>query len=261
MDLGIKDRTALVCGASKGLGRACALALAREGVHLFLNARDAGSLKLTADEITAATGARVTIVAADITTPTGRDAALRACPDPDILVTNAGGPPPGDFREVEREDWLRAIESNMLTPIFLIRATIDGMISRRFGRIVNITTSGVKSPATYPQLGVSIGVRAGLTGFIGTLARQVAKHNVTINGLLPGRFLTERLQQNLNFTAKQSGITLDEEIVRAQKLIPAERFGRPDEFGALCAFVCSEHAGYITGQNLMLDGGAFPGLV
>jgi 3-oxoacyl-[acyl-carrier protein] reductase len=153
MDLGIKDRTALVCGASKGLGRACALALAREGVHLFLNARNAGSLKLTADEIAAATGARVTIVPADITTPTGRDAALRACPDPHILITNAGGPPPGDFRQVERDDWLRAIESNMLTPILLIRATVDGMISRRFGRIVNITTSGVKSPATYPQLG------------------------------------------------------------------------------------------------------------
>jgi 3-oxoacyl-[acyl-carrier protein] reductase len=186
---------------------------------------------------------------------------LAAAPSPDILINNAGGPPPGDFRKVERDDWISAIDANMLTPIFLIRATIDAMVARRFGRIVNITTSGVKSPATYPQLGVSIGVSAGLTGFVGVLSRQVAADNVTINNLLPGRFDTERLRENLKFAASQTGRSADEEATCALSTIPARRFGHPDEFGATCAFLCSMHAGYLTGQNIVLDGGSFPGLV
>lgn len=261
MDLGISGRKAIVCAASKGLGRAVAEALAGEGVSLVINARGREALEETAKQIRKSYGVPVVAVAADITTPDGRSAVLQACPEPDILVTNAGGPPPGDFRDVERDEWIRAVDANMLTPIFLIRAVIDGMASRQFGRIVNITTSGVKSPAAYPQLGVSIGVRAGLTGFAGVLARQVAAQNVTINGLLPGRFLTDRLRQNLAFAAQRAGHELDQETVRAEALIPARRFGRPEEFGAACAFLCSIHSGYVTGQNIMLDGGAFPGLL
>jgi len=212
MDMGIRGRSAIVCAASKGLGRACALALGREGVNLVVNARDASSLEATAEEIRRAAGVSVTAVVADITTEAGRDAVLSACPEPDILVNNAGGPPPGDFRGVEREAWIRAVDANMLTPIFLIRAVIDGMIARGFGRIVNITTSGVKNPAAYPPLGVSIGVRSGLTGFVAVLSRQVARHNVTINGLLPGRFETDRLRANLAYAAERAGRTLGEEI-------------------------------------------------
>ena len=261
MDMGIRGRSAIVCAASKGLGRACALALGREGVNLVVNARDASSLEATAEEIRRAAGVSVTAVVADITTEAGRDAVLSACPEPDILVNNAGGPPPGDFRGVEREAWIRAVDANMLTPIFLIRAVIDGMIARGFGRIVNITTSGVKNPAAYPPLGVSIGVRSGLTGFVAVLSRQVARHNVTINGLLPGRFETDRLRANLAYAAERAGRTLGEEIEGALRTIPAARFGRPDEFGSACAFLCSSQAGYLTGQNIVLDGGAFPGML
>jgi 3-oxoacyl-[acyl-carrier protein] reductase len=259
--MGIRGRSAIVGAASKGLGRACALALAQEGVDLVVNARDVSALESTAEEIRRAAGVHVTAVAADITTEAGRDAMLSACPDPDILVNNAGGPPPGDFRGADREAWIRAVDANMLTPIFLIRAVIDGMIARRFGRIVNITTSGVKNPAAFPSLGVSIGVRSGLTGFIAVLSRQVARHNVTINGLLPGRFETDRLRANLVHAADQAGRTLDEEIEGALRTIPAGRFGRPDEFGAACAFLCGSQAGFITGQNIVLDGGAFPGML
>lgn len=261
MDLGIRGRTAIVCAASRGLGRAIAIALAREGVNLVINARDVTTLSLLAGDIRRDHGVGVTVVVGDIATEAGRRAVLAAAPQPDILVNNAGGPPPGDFRKVERDDWISAIDANMLTPIFLIRATIDGMVARRFGRIVNITTSGVKSPATYPQLGVSIGVRAGLTGFVGVLSRQVAADNVTINNLLPGRFDTERLRENLKFAASQTGRSADEEATCALSTIPARRFGHPDEFGATCAFLCSTHAGYLTGQNIVLDGGSFPGLV
>ncbi len=257
MDLGIAGRRALVSAASKGLGKACAAALAREGVDLVIVARTAGPLEKTAAEIRKATGVKVTTVAADIATEAGRAAALAACPDPDILVTNAGGPPPGDFRQWSREDWLKAIDANMLTPIALIRAVIDGMIERRFGRIVNITSSAVKMPI--PTLGLSNGARAGLTGFVAGLARQVASANVTINNLLPGSFATDRLKDNFKFQAEQAGRSFEEEWQRRQGENPARRFGDPEEFGAVCAFVCGAQAGYITGQNLLIDGGAYPG--
>src|SRR5487761_2668990 len=203
MDLGIRGRKAIACAASKGLGRACAFSLAREGVELVITARTAETLEATAAEIRAATGAKITAVAGDITTEAGRAAALAACPNPDILVNNAGGPPPGDFRDWERSDWIKAIDANMLTPIFLIKAVVDGMAARRFGRIVNITSASVKSPIA--QLGMSNGARAGLTGFVAGLARQMAKHNVTINNLLPGPFLTDRLKSGAAFAAQSSG--------------------------------------------------------
>jgi 3-oxoacyl-[acyl-carrier protein] reductase len=261
VDLGIRGRKAIVCAASAGLGRACALALAREGVDLVMNARRPEVLEAAAEEVRRATGVTVTAVPGDITTEEGRGRVLAACPEPDILVNNAGGPPPGDFRDRGRDDWLRALEANMLAPIFLIRATVDGMIRRLFGRIINITSSGVKGPALYPALGLSIAARCGLTGFVGVLARQAARHNVTLNGLLPGRFDTERLQANLTFAAGQSGRTPEEEAESARAEIPAGRFGSPAEFGAACAFLCSAQAGFITGQNIVLDGGAIPGLL
>jgi 3-oxoacyl-[acyl-carrier protein] reductase len=229
MGLGIRGRTAIVCAASRGLGRAIAIALAREGANLVINARSEAALSALAEDIKREMGVSVTAVAAGITTEEGRRSVLAAAPQPDILINNTGGPLPGDFRKVERDAWISAVDANMLTPIFLIRATIDGMIARRFGRIVNITTSGVKSPATYPQLGVSIAVRAGLTGFVGVLARQVAADNVTINNLLPGRFDTDRLRENLNFAAGQAGRSPEEEEARALGTIPARRFGHPDD--------------------------------
>ena len=255
MDMGLHGKRALVCAASKGLGRACAMALAREGVAVTITARTQGPLERTADEIRAATGAMVTTVAGDITTEDGRAAALAACPDPDILVNNAGGPPPGDFRQWEREDWIRALDANMLTPIALIRAVVDGMAARRFGRIVNITSASVKSPI--PTLGMSNGARAGLTGFVGGLARQVAKDNVTINNLLPGPFLTDRLRHNALAAAEQAGRTVDELLHERAKLSPAGRVGDPAEFGDACVFLCAASSGFIVGQNLLLDGGAF----
>jgi 3-oxoacyl-[acyl-carrier protein] reductase len=261
MDLGLSGRKGIVCAASKGLGRAVAVALAREGVELVINARSEDALKVAAEQIHWETGVDVIPIAADITTEAGREAVLGACPDPDILINNAGGPPPGDFRQVRREDWIRAVDANMLTPIFLIRAVVDGMIARGFGRIINITTMGVKSPGTYPQLGVSIGVRSGLTGFVGVLSRQTARHNVTINGLLPGRFETDRLRENLEFAARAAGHSAEEEAVRVRDSIPAGGFGTPKEFGAFAAFLCSIHAGYLTGQNIVLDGGVYPGLI
>ncbi len=257
MDLGIHGKTALVCGASKGLGRGCAAALAREGCRVTLIARQREALEKTAGEIRAATGATVAIVTADITSEEGRAAALAACPNPDILVTNAGGPPPGDFRKFSREDWLRAVSANMLTPIELIRATVDGMVSRRFGRIVNITSSAVKAPIA--ELALSNGARSGLTGFVAGLARQTVAHNVTINNLLPGRFWTDRLKSNTDFIAKEKGKTVEEVKRELEKAIPAGRFGTPEEFGELCAYLCSAQASYITGQNFLIDGGIYPG--
>jgi 3-oxoacyl-[acyl-carrier protein] reductase len=257
VDLGIHGKTALVCGASKGLGRGCAAALAREGCRVTLIARQREALEKTAGEIRAATGATVAIVAVDITSEEGRAAALAACPNPDILVTNAGGPPPGDFRKFSREDWLRAVSANMLTPIELIKATVDGMISRRFGRIVNITSSAVKAPIA--ELALSNGARSGLTGFVAGLARQTVAHNVTINNLLPGRFWTDRLKSNTDFIAKEKGKTVEEVKRELEKAIPAGRFGTPEELGELCAYLCSAQAGYITGQNFLIDGGIYPG--
>ena len=257
MDLGIKGKNALVCAASKGLGKGCALALAREGVNVVITARGKEALEATAEEIRKATGAKVVAVAGDITTAEGRAQALAACPNPDILVNNAGGPPPGDFRNWAREDWLKAIDANMLTPIELIKATVDGMIARKFGRVVNITSSAVKAPIA--ELGLSNGARTGLTGFIAGLSRKTAHANVTINNLLPGRFWTDRLKGNTEHNAKQQGKTVEEVKAALEKTIPAGRFGTPDEFGAYCAYLCSAQASYVTGQNLLIDGGAYPG--
>lgn len=255
MDLGLKSRKALVCAASAGLGRACALALAKEGVAVTITGRHQEALEKTAEDLRALTGADVRIAVGDITTPAGRDAALSVCPTPDILVNNAGGPPPGDFRDFTEADWQAALNANMLTPIALIKATIDGMIARQFGRIVNITSAAVKSPIG--NLGLSNGARAGLTGFIGGLSRQVARHNVTINNLLPGFFNTNRLGKTLETEAKAHGMTVEDVIAKRAEQIPAGRIGDPDEFGAACAFLCSQQAGYIVGQNILLDGGAF----
>ena len=255
MDLGLQGRRAIVCAASKGLGRACATALAREGVAVVITGRNAETLEQTARAIAQATGSDIGIAPGDIATEAGRAAALAACPDPDILVNNAGGPPPGDFRDWEREDWLRALDANMLAPIALIKAVIDGMIGRRFGRIVNITSASVKSPIA--QLGMSNGARAGLTGFTGGLARQVARHNVTINNLLPGPFETDRLRATMAGAAAQSGRPIEAEIAARAEQNPTGRFGDPEEFGRACAFLCAASSGYIVGQNLLLDGGAF----
>jgi 3-oxoacyl-[acyl-carrier protein] reductase len=257
MDLGIRGRTALVCAASKGLGKGCAMSLAREGVELVITARGKDELEATAQMLRKNFGVDVTAVAGDIATAEGRAAALAACPAPDILVSNAGGPPPGDFRQWDRETWFKALEANMLTPIFLIKAVVDKMIERRFGRIVNITSGAVKHPI--PELGLSNGARAGLTGFVAGLARDTVKHNVTINNLLPGPFDTNRLRSNFEFNAKRAGKTA-EELARARmEANPAKRFGTIEEFGDACAYLCSAQAGFITGQNLLLDGGAYPG--
>lgn len=255
MDLGIKGKKAIVCAASKGLGRACAMSLAREGVDLVITARTAADLERTADEIRKETGVKVTAVPGDITTDAGRTAALAACPAPDILVNNAGGPPRGDFREWGRDDWIKAVDANMLTPIFLIKAVVDGMIERKFGRIVNITSGSVKSPI--PELGMSNGARAGLTGFVAGLARQIAKHNVIINNILPGPFLTDRLRGGFQEAARASNRPVDELVQERMKGNPRGRAGDPAEFGDACAFLCSAKIGFIVGQNLLLDGGAF----
>lgn len=257
MDLGIAGRRALVCAASKGLGKACALALAREGVDVTLTARSADGLEAAAAEIRAATGVTVSTAVGDIATEEGRAAALAVCPAPDILINNAGGPPPGDFHDWEREDWIRALDANMLAPILLIKATVDGMIERRFGRIVNITSAAVKAPI--PILGLSNGARAGLTGFVAGLSRQTVRHNVTINNLLPGPFETDRLRKTMEGGAKAAGRSIDEEMAARRQTNPSGRFGDPAEFGAACAFLCSEHAGYMTGQNVLMDGGAYAG--
>src|ERR1043166_837524 len=229
LNLGIKGRRAIVCAASKGLGRACAMALGRAGVELTITARTAETLEATAADIHRETGAKVIAVAGDITTEAGRAATLAACPEPDILVNNAGGPPHGDFRDWGIEDWQKAVNGNMLTPIMLIKATVDGMCARKFGRIVNITSGSVKSPI--PNLGLSNGARAGLTGFVAGLARQVARHNVTINGLLPGPFLTDRLRSGQVEAARKAGIPVDEFIAQRFQSNPAGRPGDPFEFG------------------------------
>ncbi len=259
MDLGIKGRKAIVCGGSAGLGRATAMALAREGVKVVIAARTQERLRVAADEIAAQTGMEVGAVAADVTTDAGRAAVLEVCSEPDILINNAGGPPPGDFRTWTRDDWLKAIDANMLSAIFLIQATIDGMIARKFGRVVNITSHMVKQPANI--LGLSNGARAGLTGFVGGLARDVARHNVTLNNVLPGQFDTDRLRSNHQRFAEASGGDVGAFRERQRNQIPARRFGEPTEFGDMCAFLCGDRAGYVTGQNILLDGGQYPGLL
>ncbi len=257
MDLGLKGRKAIVCAASQGLGKASALALAREDVDVLIAARRKEVLESAADDIEKASGRRPTTVVADVTTGEGRDAVLAACPDPDILITNAGGPPPGDFRTFGRDDWIKAIDGNMLAPIALMKATLDGMIARRFGRVINITSHAVKAPIA--MLALSNGARTGLTGFVAGLARSIAEHNVTINNLLPGTFDTDRLKSNLAALAKNTArdVATVTEQIRSEN--PTKRFGNPEEFGATCAFLCSTHAGYITGQNILVDGGAYPG--
>jgi 3-oxoacyl-[acyl-carrier protein] reductase len=263
MDMGIKGRWALVCGASKGLGYGCAQALAREGVNVLLVARGAEVLQAAAARLKAdagvPAGTQVEQLAADITTAEGRERVFAFRKDWDIVVTNAGGPPPGDFREWDREAWIKAVDANMLTPIELIKATVDGMAERGFGRIVNITSSSVKAPIDI--LGLSNGARSGLTGFVAGVARttKLASANVTINNLLPGVFDTDRIKATLEGGAKKTGKTVDEMRQQRMNTIPAKRFGTPDEFGTACAFLCSAQASYITGQNLLMDGGAYPG--
>jgi 3-oxoacyl-[acyl-carrier protein] reductase len=242
-----------------GLGRGTARALALDGVDVVSAARGEARLRQAADEIGGEAGREVRWVATDVTTEEGRAALLEACPQPDILVNNAGGPPTGDFRDWDRETWIKALDSNMLSAIFMIRATIDGMIERRWGRIVNITSYMVKAPAAV--LGLSNGARAGLTGFVGGLSRDVAPHGVTINNVLPGQFDTDRLRSNHERAAQTSGRDFDTVRTGAIRQIPAGRLGQPDEFGAACAFLCSARAGFITGQNILLDGGQFPGLL
>jgi 3-oxoacyl-[acyl-carrier protein] reductase len=259
MDLGIKGRTALVCASSQGLGRGCAEALAAAGARVIVNGRDEARLRRTADEIAAATGAELIPVAADVGTDAGRQALLDAAGEVDILVNNNGGPPAADFREIDHDRLIAGVEANMITPILLAQAVIDGMVARRFGRIVNITSGSVKMPIA--GLDLSSGARLGLTGFLAGVARQVAYANVTINGLLPGSFDTARGTSVDERRAARTGVSIDE--ARAQRIaaIPAKRLGEPTEFGAACAFLCSAHAGFITGQNLLMDGGAFPGLL
>jgi 3-oxoacyl-[acyl-carrier protein] reductase len=259
MDLGIKGRKAIVCGASRGLGYACARALAEDGVSVVLAARSAEPLQAAAEKISSETGVDVYPVASDVTTEDGRLKLIDACASPDIVVNNAGGPPPGDFRQWGREEWIAALDANMLSAIDLTRRVVDGMIERKFGRILNITSHMVKEPMGI--LGLSNGARAGLTGFMGGLARDLAPHNVTVNNILPGQFDTDRLRSNHEKFAGTLGRTPEEMRSGAQQQIPAGRFGDPEEFGAVCAFLSSAKAGFITGQNLLLDGGQYKGLL
>lgn len=259
MDLGIAGRNAVVCASSKGLGRACALELARAGANVAINGRDADLLARARDEIAAETGAEVIAVAGDMSTPEGRAALLGAFGRVDILVNNNGGPPARDFRRIDHDGLLAGLEANMIAPIQLIQAVIDGMVERRFGRIVNITSGSVKMPLA--GLDLSSGARAGLTGFLAGVARQVAGANVTINHLLPGAFDTDRIAALNAAAAERSGRGVAEILAEREQSIPAKRLGTPAEFGAACAFLCSAQAGYITGQSLLIDGGAFPGIL
>ena len=257
MDFGISGKKAIVGGAGAGLGKACAMSLAREGVDVTIVARTRDKLRAAAEEIRNATGVTVTPVAVDNTTDAGRAAVLKACPEPDILINNSGGPPPGNFRDWDRDAWMAALNANMLSAIFFIKDTVDSMIARKFGRIVNITSSAVKSPIGI--LGLSNSARSGLTGFVAGVSREVAKHNVTINNLLPGDFDTERHQSNTRAMAERQNKTYAEMRAVRMGLIAAGRFGDPAEFGDCCAYLCSVQAGFITGQNLLIDGGKFPG--
>jgi len=262
MDLGISGKWALVCGASKGLGFGCAQALVREGVNVLMVARGAEALEASASKLVAEntgnTPAGVQFVAADITSVQGREAVFAVRRDFDIVVTNAGGPPTGDFRDWDRDTWIKAVDANMLTPIELIKATVDGMAARGFGRIINITSSAVKAPIDI--LGLSNGARSGLTGFVAGVSRsKLAAQGVTINNLLPGAFDTDRLKGTLAGAAQKTGKPIEAVMDARRQTIPARRFGNVEEFGAICAFLCSQQAGYINGQNVLADGGAYPG--
>jgi 3-oxoacyl-[acyl-carrier protein] reductase len=257
MDLGLRGRQALLSGASRGLGHACAFALAREGADVTIVARKRDVLEKAGAEISAATGVKVTTVAADITTGAGRAAALDACPEPDILLNNADGPAPGDFRDWSRDEWIAALDAMMLSPIEMMRLTVDGMMTRGFGRIINIVSRSVKMAQL--ELGLSNGARSGLVGFVAGLSRQTVARNVTINNLLPGIFDSDAQRTHVRAMLETTGQTF-EELWRARaEANPARRYGRPDELGAYCAFLCSQHAGFITGQNLLIDGGSYPG--
>jgi 3-oxoacyl-[acyl-carrier protein] reductase len=258
MDLGIRGRRAIVCAASRGLGKACAAALAREGVEVTINARDEQTLEAAAAEIRTAAGVRVTLVVGDIGREETRQALLAACPEPDILVNNNGGPPPGRFQDWDRDAWLAALDANLLAPALLIRAVLDGMVERRFGRIVNITSAMVKAPIAV--MGLSSGARTGLTSLCKGLSREVAHANVTINNLLPERIDTDRQRFMAELAASLRGRSVEAEYEAMRDSIAAKRLGRPEELGDACAFLCSAQAGYISGQNLQLDGGSYPGL-
>ena len=257
MDFGIAGRKAIVCASSRGLGKACARALAEAGCEVVINGRDAKTLKVTADELSNITGAKIIAVAADVATPEGQKALFAACPQPDILVNNNAGPPLRDFRELTRQQMLDGVTANMVVAIELIQKVIDPMMQRKFGRIVNITSGAVKAPLA--GLDLSSGARAGLTAFIAGVARTVADKNVTINSLMPGAFDTDRLRGTLSKASEKSGKSITQVAADRIATIPAKRFGDPAEFGAACAFLCSTQAGYITGQNLLIDGGFFPG--
>ena len=257
MDLGIAGRKAIICASSRGLGRACAQALAEAGCEIVINGRDAAVLEDTAAAIRASTGAKVLAVAADVATADGQRALFDACPQPDILVNNNAGPPFKDFRELTRQQMIDGVIANMVVAVELIQKAIDPMIQRRFGRIVNITSGSVKMPIT--GLDLSSGARAGLTAFLTGVARSVAGSNVTINNILPGMFDTDRLQSNFAAAAKRGNVSVEEARRERIGTVPARRIGDPAEFGAACAFLCSAHAGYIIGQNLLIDGGVYPG--
>jgi 3-oxoacyl-[acyl-carrier protein] reductase len=259
MDLGIRDRKALVCASSTGLGLACAIALAREGCRVFINGRNEERLVLAQESIRAATGSTAVAIVADLNTPEGRERLVQGCSTPDILVNNNAGPPPGALSDFDHAAWLQALEANMLAPILLIRAFADGMRARRFGRIVNITSALVKSPRL--PLALSTTARTGLTAFSKALSREVAADNVTINNLLPERIDTGRQAFMAERMMKMEGISIEEARTRIVQSIAARRFGRPEEFGDACAFLCSAQAGFISGQNLQVDGGSYPGLL
>lgn len=256
MDLGLKGRKAIVCASSRGLGRGCAMALARAGVDIVVNGRDEAHLARTAKEIEEATGVTVWPIAADVSTVDGQKALLARCPEPDILINNNGGPPRRNFRELDRDSIVAGLVQNMVTPIELIQSVVDGMAERGFGRIVNITSLSVVSPVL--GLDLSSGARAGLTSFLAGVAREVAARNVTINNLLPGKMNTDRLTSGFALSAKKTGLSVQDEAARQAAAIPAQRFGEADEFGAICAFLCSTHAGYITGRGILVDGGLVP---
>jgi 3-oxoacyl-[acyl-carrier protein] reductase len=257
MDLGISGRKALVCASSRGLGLACAKALAEAGCEVVINGRNRQHLEAAATELRQATGAKVIAVAADVASPEGQKALFDACPEPDILINNNAGPPFRDFRELDRQKMLDGIIANMVVAVELIQKAIDPMIAKKFGRIVNITSGSVKMPLV--GLDLSSGARAGLTAFLAGIARSVAATNVTINFMLPGTFDTDRFRSNIEATSKKKSISYEAAFAERVGTVPAKRIGRPDEFGATCAFLCSAQAGYITGQNILIDGGAFPG--
>lgn len=259
MDLGIAGRHAIVCASSRGLGRACAESLAREGVHVTLNGRNAEPLEAAAQAIRAASGVTVGTVVGDIELEATRDALLAACPEPDILINNNGGPPPGRIQDWDRERWIAALDSNMLAPVLMIRAVLDGMVERHFGRIVNITSAMVKTPLA--PMGLSTGARAGLTSVAKALSRDVAKANVTLNNILPERIDTDRQKGMAELRAKLGGVSIEQAYDEMKLSIAAGRLGRPEEVGDACAFLCSEQAGFISGQNLQLDGGSYAGLI